>query len=247
MRNPMSGHARNNFSPRRLHRSRPLVLRAVGRERTYLMRCRLCAAPARPRRSPLSTDPSPCPGAWRGTPASQAPPSRNTQPIRRTDIGSPLACYHTRKALPGLMRARQGKDSTPRFVVCIDNTDYEASLELHKIYPVVPDPDVAQAGDLRIVVDESGEDYLYSADRFVAIDVPKSLERAPARVWILADSERHPQPHLHDARFAGAVNLARVGGGDVVAGAGQVGVVEGVEHFPAVLEFPGFAEPEGLE
>ena len=75
------------------------------------------------------------------------------------------------------MPARRIKDSTPRFVVCIDNADYEASLELHKIYPVVPDPDAAQDGDLRIV-DESGEDYLYSADRFVAIDVPKSLERA---------------------------------------------------------------------
>lgn len=52
------------------------------------------------------------------------------------------------------------KDSTPRFVVCIDNSYYEASLELHKIYPVVPDRDVAQDRDLRII-DESGEDYLY--------------------------------------------------------------------------------------
>ena len=75
------------------------------------------------------------------------------------------------------MRVRPSKDLTPRFVVCIDNADYEASLELHKIYTVVPDQDAAQDGDLRIV-DESGEDYLYSADRFVAIDVPKSLERA---------------------------------------------------------------------
>ena len=75
------------------------------------------------------------------------------------------------------MQARRSKDSTPRFVVCIDNADYEASLELRKIYSVVPDPDAAQDGDLRIL-DESGEDYLYSADRFVAIDLPKSLERA---------------------------------------------------------------------
>jgi len=75
------------------------------------------------------------------------------------------------------MRGRPSRNSAPRFVVCIDNADYEASIELHKIYPVVPDPDAAQDGDLRIV-DESGEDYLYSAERFVAIDVPKSLERA---------------------------------------------------------------------
>lgn len=67
------------------------------------------------------------------------------------------------------------------FVVCIDNTDYQASLERHKIYKVLEDEDAAADGDLRIV-DESGEDYLYSAARFVAIDVPsevrKSLETA---------------------------------------------------------------------
>jgi hypothetical protein len=74
----------------------------------------------------------------------------------------------------------QGNDtntSIPRFVVCIDNSNYEASLELHKIYPVIPDSDAVQDGDLRII-DESGEDYLYSADRFLAIEVPKALERA---------------------------------------------------------------------
>jgi hypothetical protein len=78
------------------------------------------------------------------------------------------------------MRGMRHKDSAPRFVVCIDNSDYEASLELHKIYPVVPDPDAAQDRDLRII-DESGEDYLYAASRFVAIEVPKALERAMLR------------------------------------------------------------------
>ena len=74
------------------------------------------------------------------------------------------------------MQESRGKGSTPRFVVCTDNSDYEASLELRKIYPVVPDPEALQDGDLRIV-DESGEDYLYSAARFMAIHVPKALER----------------------------------------------------------------------
>jgi len=67
--------------------------------------------------------------------------------------------------------------SAPRFVVCVDNSDYEASLELHKIYAVVPDPDALEDGDLR-VVDESGEDYLYAAGRFMAIEIPEALERA---------------------------------------------------------------------
>ncbi len=41
----------------------------------------------------------------------------------------------------------------------IDNSEYPASLELHKIYRVIADRDALQDGDLRIV-DESGEDYL---------------------------------------------------------------------------------------
>ena len=72
---------------------------------------------------------------------------------------------------------KPGKNSTPRFVVCVDNSGYEASLELHKIYAVLPDPDAARDGDLR-VVDESGEDYLHPANRFVALDVPKVVEQA---------------------------------------------------------------------
>jgi hypothetical protein len=67
--------------------------------------------------------------------------------------------------------------SPPRFAVCINNTDYPASLELHKIYRVLPDEDAAKDGDLR-VIDESGEDYLYPADLFVLIDAPKAVERA---------------------------------------------------------------------
>ena len=78
------------------------------------------------------------------------------------------------------MPMKRNKPSMPRFVVCVDNSDYAASLELHKIYPVIRDANAARDGDLRIV-DESGEDYLYSAERFVGIDVPKALERAILR------------------------------------------------------------------
>jgi len=61
-----------------------------------------------------------------------------------------------------------------RFVVCVRNDGYEASLERNKIYVVLPDADAARDGDLR-VIDESGEDYLFSSDRFVAIDVPAAV------------------------------------------------------------------------
>ena len=70
--------------------------------------------------------------------------------------------------------------AAPEFVVCIDNSDYPASLELQKIYRVIPDPDAQADGDLR-VIDESGEDYLYCASRFEAIVAPVEVQRSMAR------------------------------------------------------------------
>jgi hypothetical protein len=82
------------------------------------------------------------------------------------------------QVLPGMAMSKQTGE-VPEYVVCIDNSDYPASLELHKIYRDLSDEDASADGDLRII-DESGEDYLYSADRFVPIAVPiavrKSLE-----------------------------------------------------------------------
>jgi len=46
------------------------------------------------------------------------------------------------------------------FVVCINNTDYSASLEIRKIYQVLSDPKANSHQMLRII-DESGKDYLY--------------------------------------------------------------------------------------
>lgn len=65
------------------------------------------------------------------------------------------------------------------YVVCIDNADYAASLEKHKIYRVIDDAAADAAGDTR-VIDESGEDYLYPADRFMQISVSAELESALA-------------------------------------------------------------------
>jgi hypothetical protein len=64
-----------------------------------------------------------------------------------------------------------------RFVVCIKNKGYEASLELCKFYRLVPDANAERRGYLRII-DESGEDYGYSADRFLSIELPKPVEKA---------------------------------------------------------------------
>ncbi len=68
----------------------------------------------------------------------------------------------------------------PLFAVCINNRDYPASLELHKIYRVLADEDAAREGDIR-VVDESGEDYLYRASDFILIELPAELRSALLR------------------------------------------------------------------
>ena len=71
----------------------------------------------------------------------------------------------------------QQKNSAPLFAVCINNSGYPASLELHKIYRVLLDDDAAIDGDIR-VIDESGEDYLYPADYFVLIELPQAVEQS---------------------------------------------------------------------
>jgi len=64
--------------------------------------------------------------------------------------------------------------SISRFVVCIKNTGYEASLELRKIYEVLQDEQARQHGRRR-VMDESCEDYLYPEEFFIDIKLPASL------------------------------------------------------------------------
>ncbi len=63
-----------------------------------------------------------------------------------------------------------------RFVVCIDNRDYEASLIPRKLTEVIPD-DQAEQDDFVRVIDESGEDYLYHKNHFVFVELPEEVER----------------------------------------------------------------------
>jgi hypothetical protein len=64
----------------------------------------------------------------------------------------------------------------PRFLLCIKNKDCE-DLEVRKIYRVLPDRAASQ-DDLLRIVDESGEDYLYPAAYFMAIELPSEIEKA---------------------------------------------------------------------
>ncbi len=66
------------------------------------------------------------------------------------------------------------------FAVCVRSDAYPASLEVRKLYQVVPDADAAADGYVRIV-DESGEDYLYPAAYFMPIDLPRAVQAALLR------------------------------------------------------------------
>jgi hypothetical protein len=69
------------------------------------------------------------------------------------------------------------KKEPARFVVCLDNEGYPASLEVWKLYRFIPD-EKAEAEGLIRVFDESGEDYAFDADRFHPISLPTVVEKA---------------------------------------------------------------------
>ena len=64
-----------------------------------------------------------------------------------------------------------------RFAIGVDNTDYQASLILRKIYEIVPD-EMALRDDLLRIVDESGEDYLYHKSYFIVVAFPVEVAQA---------------------------------------------------------------------
>jgi hypothetical protein len=80
----------------------------------------------------------------------------------------------------GLTQMKSRRKKHRKFGVCVRNTGYPASLELRKIYEILPDSD-ASAHKLLRVVDESGEDYLYPKDFFVRIDLSQPVETAILR------------------------------------------------------------------
>ncbi len=69
--------------------------------------------------------------------------------------------------------------SKRHFALCIDNTGYEASLILRKVYDIIPVEETERDGFLR-VIDESGEDYLFHSSHFVLVEFPAEVERALA-------------------------------------------------------------------
>ncbi len=69
------------------------------------------------------------------------------------------------------------RNPATQFAVCINNEGYEASLEVGKLYQVLPDESATEHGYMT-VVDESGEGYWYVSTRFFPMKVPAELARA---------------------------------------------------------------------
>jgi hypothetical protein len=59
--------------------------------------------------------------------------------------------------------------------MCLDNTDHLVGLEVRKVYKVIDDPAIEARGAIRII-DETGEDYMYEAGRFVPVELPDFVE-----------------------------------------------------------------------
>ena len=75
------------------------------------------------------------------------------------------------------MRKMDKKENQfPQFGLCLNNEGYAASLEVGKVYRVIQDNEAASHGYIR-VIDESGEDYAYTANRFHLIQRPATVER----------------------------------------------------------------------
>jgi hypothetical protein len=72
------------------------------------------------------------------------------------------------------------KSREHRFMICVRNDDHPASLELRKLYQFIRDSKASKVRLVRII-DESGEDYLYPEDYFVAVKLPQSVGRAVLR------------------------------------------------------------------
>jgi hypothetical protein len=64
--------------------------------------------------------------------------------------------------------------SNSKFVVCLSDEGYAASLAPRKLYEFLDDPQAADKGLLR-VIDEAGGDYLYPARMFALMPIPESL------------------------------------------------------------------------
>lgn len=65
------------------------------------------------------------------------------------------------------------------FVICVSSENCD-DLEVRKIYEVIPDETAAVDEYIR-VIDDSGEDFLYPASYFRAIELPSEVQESIRR------------------------------------------------------------------
>jgi hypothetical protein len=65
--------------------------------------------------------------------------------------------------------------SAGSFALCVEDGGME-DLEARKVYQMLPDREASREGYVR-VIDESGEDYMYSSDLFVPVKLPAAVVR----------------------------------------------------------------------
>ncbi|HEV7798940.1 MAG TPA: hypothetical protein VGO73_12320 [Pyrinomonadaceae bacterium] len=68
------------------------------------------------------------------------------------------------------------QNKATRVVICINNGGYVDDLKVRTVYQSLPDESATKSNYLRIV-DETGEDYLYPAELFAPIELPRELEK----------------------------------------------------------------------
>ena len=81
-----------------------------------------------------------------------------------------------------------------KFLLCVDNEGYQASLEVRKLYENLPDKEAERHNQLRIV-DESGEDYLYPSDFFLPIRLPMQTRDRIVQKQPTKPVQRMPNSH----------------------------------------------------
>ncbi len=66
-------------------------------------------------------------------------------------------------------------NKSPQFAICINTHDPDL-LTPRMVYRVLPDENAARSNYIRVIDNES-EDYLYPADMFILIDLPRSVNK----------------------------------------------------------------------
>ena len=73
------------------------------------------------------------------------------------------------------------KHPRSRFVLCVDDGGDDISLYVGKVYEALPTEKISRDHGFLRVIDNEGEDYLYSEDQFVDIKVPRAAQKAVLR------------------------------------------------------------------